>query len=92
MASVWLHERGDKFPRKVKGHLSEKSAISLFNHMARNFKGFRRQVFDFEYLLFENEADFKASKPAGSLFIEFCSPPSAPEKGQPHVAQKGQAQ
>ena len=89
MASVWLHERGKKHPDKLKGHLSEPSAIALFKQIARNYKGFRKQVFDFEYLLFENEADKKASKPAASLFIEFCSPPSAPEKGQPHVKAEG---
>lgn len=91
MASVWLHERGAKQPRKVQGHLSEKSAIQLFARMVNNFKGFRRQVFDYEYLLFDSRADLKAHKPAGSIYIEFCSPPSAPEKGQPHYQAKGKA-
>ena len=92
MASVWLHERGEKFPRKLKGHLDEPSAIELFARLVRNFKGFRKQVFDYEFLLFENEADLKASKPAGSMYIEFCSPPSRPEKGQPHCKSKRKAE
>lgn len=85
MASVWLHERGDKFPRKIKGHLSEKSAISLFNQMTMNFKGRKRRVFDYEALLYETDEQYRSKEPAGSIFIEFCSPPSAPEPGQPHV-------
>lgn len=90
MASIWLHKRGEKHPRKLKGYLSEQAAIALFQHIARNYKGFRQQVFDYEYLLFENGASVKSRNPAASLYVEFCSPPSGPEKGQPLHRAKGQ--
>lgn len=92
MASVWLHERGQKSPKKIKGHLSEHAAKELYKRMLREWKGRKIIVFAYEALLYESSEQYRSKRPAGSLFVEFCSPPSAPEKGQPHVAQKGQAQ
>lgn len=83
MASIWLHTRGDISPKKIKGHLSEKAAISLFTQMTLEWKGRKRRVFDYEALLYETDAQYREKKPSGSIYVEFCSPPSAPEKGQP---------
>jgi hypothetical protein len=88
MASIWLHEAGQKTPLKVIGHLSDESAKTVFNGMLKDWKGPRQQVFDFEWLLYSDAGQFAARKPSGGLFIEFCSPPSAPEVGQPHAKER----
>jgi hypothetical protein len=88
MASIWLHEAGEKTPRKKVGHLSDNSAITVFKQMIDSWKGPKVQVFDYEYLLYSTAERQKAGKPAGGLYIEFCSPPSAPEKGQPHAKER----
>lgn len=83
MASVWLHERGEIAPVKLMGYLKESAAKRVFCHMLENWQGQKRMVFDYEALLYETPKQYRENKPSGSIFIEFCSPPTAPEKGQP---------
>lgn len=84
MASIWVHFAGEKSPVKAIGSLSKSDAIKLFHRKVSSFIATQgsgtftvRRVFDHEVLV------FKEGKLHASLFIEFFSPPSAPEKGQP---------
>lgn len=85
MASIWIHMKGEKAPVKKVPNLSNKEAGVLFGRMLKEWKAASREntihpVFDWEVLL------HRQGRLVGSLFIEFYSPPSAPEPGQPRRA------
>ena len=83
MASVWIQLREDKTPRKVAGNLSAAQAeIALragCNDWERTKKGRTAKPAPQNGL--ERILYFSDGKPAGTLFIEPCSPPSGPEPG-----------
>lgn len=91
MASVWAQEKGEKVPRKVAGNLTPEAARRAIRVMVQSWKQHRGpvvQVWDSEYLVYEGQKALAAGKPTGSLFVEFFSPPSRPEPGQPHAKVK----
>jgi hypothetical protein len=83
MASIWAQERGEKEPRKVRGYLDAGDAKKLIRSMVRRWSGPVVEAQAYDYLLFRTEAEYLQGRPCGSLFVEFFSPPSAPEPGQP---------
>ena len=85
MASVWVHgiPQGGKRrpPEKVAGHLEMKQARLKYETLLLDWKkahGLIKRVDGLEALLFN-----AAGKLVGGAYIEPCSPPSAPEPGQP---------
>lgn len=87
MASIWVHLTGEQSPRKHIGNMPKMMAIQAFHRSVKEWKADPlnsvRQVFDFEVLMKRN------GKLIGSLFIEFHSPPSTPEPGQPRRVAHG---
>lgn len=83
MASVWIQMREDKTPRKIVGGLSAHHAgVALqagCNDWARTKSGRTAKPAPQNGL--ERILYFSDGNPAGSLFIEPCSPPSGPEAG-----------
>jgi hypothetical protein len=73
MASIWAQERGEKEPRKVRGYLDAGDAKKLIRSMVRRWSGPVVEAQAYDYLLFRTEAEY----------LEFFSPSSAPEPGQP---------
>lgn len=88
MASVWLQERGMKEARKIRGRLSERTAINIFEAMYLSWQGEKLRVFDYEALLYQTDEQYRSRQPAGVLYVEFCSPPSGPEVGQPRAQER----
>lgn len=87
MASVWKQMAGETEPTKLIGGLD--GAGAMFNLRVATMqwcraeanRTFRRHpCLGMDVLLFEG------GTLAGSLFVEPCSPPSAPEPGQPKRA------
>ena len=81
MASIWVHFRGEKNPQKAVGHMSKSEAIKNFHTSIHKYaikNGWQwKRVFDHEVVF------FKHGQLVASAFIEFYSPPSAQEPGQP---------
>jgi len=83
MASIWVQDRGEKQPRKVRGYLDPPDAKKLIRSMVRRWQGPVVEAGYCDYLLFRNEAEYLRGRPYGSIFVEFFNPPTAPEPGQP---------
>lgn len=84
MASIWIQKRGEKQPHKIKGNLHPRSAQQGFEaylvFWAKEAKAnTHKRVYGSEALLFDKQGL------VGLLFVEFMSPPTAPEMGQPNI-------
>jgi hypothetical protein len=94
MASIWIAEPG-KAPRKLEGNLPLHAVTALFkNKVAKVARANNAEVTyqdDMTAMLrFPPVTDGKLSDvlvegPRFTMFVEPCSPPSAPEPGQPKV-------
>ena len=85
MASVWIQRKG-KAEKKLADNLHPVDAIKLFHHQLSIWSGEVSECPDHSFhafLHYPNPVTDKISGPASLLWIEFHSPPSAPEKGQP---------
>lgn len=85
MASVWLERKGEK-PKKLGSRLHPVDAIKLWKHQLDLWKGKACECPSqaFHAMLHHPDAKVDAKLgPWGLIYIEFNSPPSAPEKGQP---------
>ncbi len=85
MASIWVAEAKSE-PRKLKGHIPADAVIAAFTEMVG--KVAKRYGLQIE-LKTEMDATLRGSNGKRCImFIEPCSPPSAPEVGQPKVTGK----
>jgi len=83
MASIWVQEKGQKEPQKVRGYLDASEAKKIIRSMVRRWAGPVVEAQAYDYLLFRDEVAYLQGKPCGNIFVEFFSPPSQPERGQP---------
>jgi hypothetical protein len=84
MASIWVQKHSEKHAQKIKGNLHPRSAMHAFEaylvFWAKGTKGNKhKRVYGHEALLYD------ANGLVGLLFVEFMSPPTAPEMGQPNI-------
>lgn len=86
MASVWLERKG--LPaKKLGGNLHPTDAIKLYHHQVSKWSGHVCECpgISFHAMLHHKtpKGDEAAGGPWGLLYVEFNSPPSKAEPGQP---------
>jgi hypothetical protein len=83
MASIMVQTPKISQPERIQGRLSAKEAQVLAASMARAWNGPVVEVFAYDYLLYRSEEDRLDGMVYASIYIEYFSPPSAQERGQP---------